>query len=119
MNYKQIIIFFLLLSNIFSCENHATKFDKILWDKKEDIFFDNRKDIVNDLMKNHLRRGMHYKQVIQLIGEPQYKQDSTEISYEISVEFGRLDIDPIKSSSLVLQFNDSLLQTFHLEGYGK
>ena len=118
MNYKQIIILF-LLSSIFSCKNHATKFDKILWDKKEDLFFDYRKDIVNDLMKNHLSRGMHYKQVIQLIGEPQYKQDSTEISYEISVEFGRLDIDPIKSSSLVLQFNDSLLQNFHLEEYGK
>ena len=106
MNYKQNIILFVLISSTFSCENNATKFDKILWDKKEDIFFDNRKDIVNDLIKNHLRRGMHYK------------QDSTEISYEIFVDYG-LNIDPIKSSSLVLHFKDSLLQTFYLEEYEK
>lgn len=118
MNYKQIIILFLLLSSIFSCKNQATKFDKILWNKKEDIFFDNRKDIVDDLMKNHLRRGMHYKQVTMLLGDPQYKQDSTEISYEIFVDFG-LNIDPIKSSSLVLLFKDSLLKTFYFEEYEK
>jgi dihydrofolate reductase len=90
-------------------------FNRAEWNRK-DIYYHDRKLVVNDLMKNHLPQGMHYREVTDLLGEGKTYfpyNDSTDfaLSYEIEVLHRRADIDPYDMVFLHIIFSaaDSLL----------
>ena len=109
-----LILFVFLL---FSCGIGDKKFDKTTWNEKNDIFFANREKMVKDLMENHLKKGMTYEEVIDLLGQAENYQDDppNTICYEIMVDYG-WNIDPQKGKTLYIEFSrDSTLKNVRLE----
>ncbi len=93
------------------------KFDKSKWDKRFDGFYEYRENMVQDLIKNHLEKGMKLKKVVELLGEPTNYQNkkNNEIYYEIMVDYG-WNIDPMEGKELQIKFDkDSTVTTFRLE----
>jgi hypothetical protein len=99
------------------------KFEKKKWNSKSDvIFYDYREKMVKDLMKNHLKKGMNYKEVIDLLGKPDNGQNTAPnnmMIYEIMTDYG-WDIDPQKGKDLYIEFTkDSTIKEFRLEEWKK
>lgn len=108
-----IAVIFLLTS----CNNQRMEFDKEKWNERDDIFYANREKMVTDLMENHLKKGMTYKEVLNLLGSSEnYQNDSPNtIGYEIMVDYG-WNIDPQKGTTLYIEFtNDSIVKDIKLE----
>jgi hypothetical protein len=109
-----LILFIFLL---FSCGIEDKKFDKTTWNEKNDMFFANREKMVKDLMENHLKKGMTYEEVIDLLGQTESYQDDppNTICYEIMVDYG-WNIDPQKGKTLYIEFSrDSTVKNVRLE----
>ena len=106
--------FFISLLVILSSCRTEIKFDKVKWAEKADLMtFSNRKSMINDLIKNYHLRGQSYKQIIELLGEPQSDLDSNfKIFYDVDIDYGS-DIDPVYSKTLSFQFSiDSIVQKY-------
>ena len=104
----------LLLSN---CKEKEVEFDKSEWNKRIDGYYKYRENMVTDLMENHLRKGMEYNKVIELLGESGNYQNKkpNEITYEIMVDYG-WNIDPMEGKELYIEFdNDSTITDIRLE----
>jgi len=111
---KLILICFCLL---FACGPKQMKFEQSKWNKSIDGFYDYRENMVNDLIENHLQKGMSYKNVIDLLGEPGNYMDiePNEIVYEIMVDY-EWNIDPMEGKDLYIKFGkDSTLINTRLE----
>jgi len=94
-----------------SCNISNEKFDKNIWGTADGFHLGKRKSMLKDLMKNHLKEGLPYKKIIELLGEPDegWGNYSKDVVYEIYEDFG-LDIDPIGCTLLTLEFDkDSIL----------
>ena len=83
------------------------KFDKTAWnytgvDTGDPIEYPNRDKMVNDLLENQKIKGLNKKQVFNLLGETEIKNN--RISYKILTDFG-WDIDPIHTKYLEIKFN--------------
>jgi hypothetical protein len=83
-------------------------FDQEKWNEKVDFFYTYRKQMVNDLVNNHLKLGMKLNEIECLLGKPDgIDSISTEkngIIYGIIEDYG-WDIDPIETQDLILTFN--------------
>ena len=93
------------------------EFDKSKWNETFDGFYEYRENMVEDLMQNHLKKGMNYKTVVKLLGTPVNSKNNktNEISYEIMVDYG-WNIDPMEGDVLYLKFEkDSTLIKSRLE----
>ena len=93
------------------------EFDKSKWNERFDGFYENRENMVQDLMENHLEKGMDLKNVIELLGEPgNYQNKKTnEITYEMMVDYV-WNIDPMEGKELYIKFDkDSTVTDFRLE----
>lgn len=91
-------------------------FDKAKWNVKNDVFdFTYREKMINDLMQTHLKKGMTYKEVTNLLGESNYGNlPQNTLVYQIKTDYG-FGIDPIKVKNLHIEFtNDSILENFEL-----
>lgn len=100
-----------------SCGVEQKKFDKNTWNDMDDIMYANRESMISDLMENHLRQGMTYKEVVELLGKPENYANikSNTIGYEIMVDYG-WDIDPVKGKTLYIELTkDSTVNDFKLE----
>lgn len=70
--------------------------------------------MVFDLIENHKLKGLKYRELINMLGEPSGSDDSTEIFYDIRINYG-LDIDPTNGLTLAFQYNrDSIITDFQL-----
>ena len=79
--------------------------------------YDNRESMVQDLMDNHLHKGMTYKELKELIGQPENyaNMDANTIAYEIMVDYG-WDIDPVESKTLYIELSpDSTVIAYRLK----
>jgi hypothetical protein len=97
-----------------------TKFnyDRNLWNEKDDMEYPHRKKMVDDIIKYLKLKGETLSSIKYLLGEPSYI-DTTEIIYQIEEKYG-IDIDPIGSTSLVLEFNkDSIITEVRKDEYKK
>ncbi len=93
------------------------KFEKSNWNKSFDGFYEYRENMVQDVMENHLKKGMKLKKVIELLGKPSNYQNKNdyEIIYEITVNYG-WNIDPIEVKELYIEFDkDSTITNFKLK----
>jgi hypothetical protein len=113
-----IITIFLYLLN---CVNKEMNFNKAKWNAQTGGFYKYRENMVNDLMKTYLRKGMTYVQVTELIGIPEnnIKVNENTVVYEIMQNFGT-DIDPIETKYLKIEITkDSLVKSYILEHWKK
>ena len=115
---KEITILTFIFSLFFaSCGVEVKKFDKTTWNDMDDFMYANRESMISDLMKSHLRKGMTFKEVVELLGNPENYANikSNTIGYEIMVDYG-LNIDPIEGKTLFIELtNDSIVKDFKLE----
>ncbi len=119
-HYPKFLII-LVLIYLFACKSRNQKFDQALWNKRTDMFYEYRDKMINDLMKNHLQKGMRYKMVNDMLGKPENYSDldSNMIGYEVFVDYG-WDIDPIETKTLLIGFSkDSTITEFRLEHWEK
>lgn len=118
-NFRILILFWLFV--VASCQIQDEKFDKTAWNKRTDMFYDNRNKMIDDLMENHLQKGMTLKSVIEMLGNhDNYSDlDSNTIGYEIYVDYG-WDIDPVETKTLLIEFSkDSTITGFRLKHWKK
>jgi len=82
------IFLLIVITLISSCGEKEMKFDKSKWNERFDGFYEYRKNMVQDLMENHLEKGMEFKKVVELLGEPGNYQNKkeNEITYEVRNE---------------------------------
>lgn len=105
------------MAQLSSCGVKEMKFDKSKWNERFDGFYEYRENMVQDLMENHLEKGMELKKVVELLGEPgnYHNKKENEIIYEIMVDYG-WNIDPMEGKELYIEFNkDSIITDFKLE----
>lgn len=82
--------------------------------------FPNRKYMVDDLVKNYPLKGKKLADIVQLLGKPQSKLDSTlQIFYDIDVNYGS-DIDPGYTKTLSIVFDkDTVVKSFKVDEWKK
>jgi hypothetical protein len=112
-----IFIMFSVLLFLASCGHKEKQFDKSTWNLRNDIKYANRESMVADLIENHLREGMTYNALIDLLGSPENYLDMkpNTVAYEITADYG-WDIDPVEGKTLFIELtNDSLVKNIKLE----
>jgi len=108
----RLLLFALVTLCIGSCTNNQ-QFDKTAWSEKGDLgIYPNREKMLKDLMNNHPLKGLTYKQLIDLLGEPEkYKdEEPNTATYNIMTDYGG-DIDPVYVKNLEVKFSiDSIVK---------
>lgn len=118
---KFLFVIFCIISIVFITSffyhNSNMKFDSQKWPIKNDIDYSYRKRMISDLIESDLLNNKTYKDVIEIIGKPDYADRENNYFYNIIVKYGN-DIDPIYLKSLVVSFNsDSVIDTFFVYEY--
>lgn len=114
----QLILLSLL---VVSCSKKEIKFNKTGWNKGADHVYEYRELMVNDLAQNHLRKGMCYQELVDLLGKPgqPYFKKGFQLSYQIMEDYG-WDIDPVETKTLIFDMtSDSLVKDFRIEHWKK
>lgn len=110
-------IIFISICLLFSSCVKQMELEKSKWEKRIDGFYEYRENMVKDVMNNHLKKGMGYNSVIELLGEPGNYMNikENEIIYEIMVDY-KWNIDPMEGTELYIEFGkDSTLINYRLE----
>jgi len=110
---KTTILNLLILIFIIGCGTNDLKFDSKKWIAIENgLYGENyRKKMINDLIHNKLQfdyeNGTNRKEVIKLIGEPDFidKCENDYESYKVEEKFGV--IDPNGYTYLKLEYNEN------------
>ena len=113
---KNFMIIFCLCF-LSACGNDQLDFEKAKWNETVDGFYKFRESMANDLMKNHLVKGMTYQELTDLIGEPENFANLKEntIGYTLMVYYG-WNIDPVETKTLMIELTaDSLVQDFNIK----
>ena len=104
-----------------SCVNNQ-KFDKTKWEEQGDLrTYPNRKSMLNDLTKNYKLTGLSYRQLINLLSEPDNYSDNEKdvVYYEIETDYGS-DIDPVYTKTLQMKLTkDSIVKSFTINEWKK
>lgn len=111
-----IVILFISILIFASCESSEMKFNKSKWEEQSDGFYEHREKMVNDLTKNHLRKGMTYEELVNMLGTPENYADMeiNTIVYTIMEYYGS-NIDPIETKTLRIKLTkDSLVEDYKI-----
>lgn len=116
-------LFFLIITLFIntSCESNEIKFDKSKWNERVDGIYLYREKMATDLIANHLQKGMTYREIEELLGNPEVYSNLGDnlIAYAIMVDFG-WDIDPVETKTLIIELtNDSLVNNYEIMHWKK
>ena len=103
-------------TTIFSCESKEVKFNKTSWNERIDGFYLNREEMVNDLVSNHLHKGMSYTELVETLGRPENYSDmeTNTVAYGIMEDYG-WNIDPVETKTLRIKLSkDSLVESYKI-----
>jgi len=104
-----------------SCTKEQTKFNQRQWNTPDEIDYNHRELMIEDLSKNYLKQGMKFTDAENLLGKNQLRNesDSLQLQYEIYTYYGS-DIDPIKTKTLMINFSaDSTLTNIRIDHWEK
>jgi hypothetical protein len=102
-----------IITLFFSTCNQDQKFDKASWQQQGDLgIYPNREKMLKDLMNHHQLKGLTYKQLVDLIGEPEKYSDEepNTATYNIVTDYGR-DIDPVYIKNLEVKISSDSIVT--------
>ena len=119
-NISYILLYTIFLS-FTSCKPEQTKFNQNQWKTRNDLDYNHRELMIEDLSKNYLKPGMKFREVENLLGKNDFvsEQDSLQLQYEIYVDYGS-DIDPIETKTLIVNFDlDSTLTKTRIDLWEK
>ncbi|WP_396188136.1 hypothetical protein [Flavobacterium sp.] len=119
-NILHILLYIIFLS-FTSCKPEQTKFNQSHWKTRNDLDYNHRELMIEDLSKNYLKLGMKFRKVENLLGKNDFvsEQDSLQLQYEIYVNYGS-DIDPIETKTLIVNFDsDSTLTKTRIDHWKK
>ena len=72
--------------------------------------------MLSDLITNHKLIGLKYSQIVELLGEPDFKDS---LCYSIIVDYGT-NIDPVYTKNLNFTFSmDSIITSFNVQDWKK
>ena len=100
------LLFFGLLL-VFSCGGRQIKFNKKKWLEIDDGFYSSREKMIQDILENHLKPGMTYYEIVQLLGpqENLHLQEKNTMGYTEMVDYG-WDIDPVETKTLYIELDE-------------
>lgn len=102
---------------LLSC-NQQIKFDRTKWKTKDDMEYPYRNDMLKDLTTNYKLVGLKYAELLELLGQPNFK-DSSSLTYKI-IEDYKQDIDPVYTKNLNFTFSsDSVITLFKIDEWKK
>ena len=114
---QTLLILVLILS---SCGVKDEKFNSQRWKEMDGDSYSKREPLVNDLMKNHLHKGMNYSEIIELLGNPEIfgESEKNRIGYILHIDYDL--IDPIQGKDLIVDLsNDSTVSDYRIVGWKK
>lgn len=91
-------------------------FDKHSWTKREDPLFPPllRDRMLDDLLKHHQLKGLHYRQLTDSLGAPDGGENGF-VFYTIKEEYGH-DIDPVYEKNLLIYIDkDSVVTGYEVK----
>ena len=116
----KITLYILLLLMATSC--HHKNFDKAIWNSKlvdDEITYENRYEMLDDLLENHQLKGKTIADVERIMGkfdEHDYSDQTNEIIIPILVEWQ--GIDPYKYKYLNLRYNSkNIIDSVYITAY--
>ncbi len=118
---KPCCIIFLIAIILISCEQKQVKFEQNKWKTRNDIDYNHREFMIQDLKDHYLKPGIKYNEVAKLLGENYNERsgDSIQLQYEIYTDFGT-DIDPVETKTFIVNFNsDSVLVNTRIDHSSK
>lgn len=119
---KKLKVIILLISIfLISCKQKQVKFEQNKWKTRNDIDYNHRELMIQDLKQNYLKPEMKYNDVEKLLGENynERSEDSIQLQYEIYTDFGT-DIDPVETKTFIVNFNsDSVFINAKIDHWSK
>lgn len=118
---KSCIIILLVAILLISCEQKQVKFEQNKWKTIDDINYNHRELMIQDLKEHYLKPGIKYNEVAKLLGENynERSEDSIQLQYEIYTDFGT-DIDPVETKTFIVNFNsDSVFVNTRIDHWEK
>src|ERR1700761_2676227 len=105
------------------CTYHSEqiKFNRAQWDDGDIEIYPYRDAMLNDLLTNYHLKGMRYKDMTKLLGEPNRWENVNIDSpyYTINTDYGH-DIDPVYTKALTIYLNkDSIITTYKIKEWRK
>jgi len=110
-NIKNSILILILMFT--SCGIKDEKFNSYTWKNMVGDNFSDREPLVNDLIKNHMHKGMSYHEIIQLLGNPEIfgESEKNNITYILQIEYDL--IDPVRGKDLIINLTkDSTISEY-------
>lgn len=103
-----------------SCSSDR-KFSQEEWKPREPLAIDQRRSMEKDLINNYLNTNLPYKNIITLLGVPDFKDSiNNRVSYITDVEYEWMGIDETKIRYLDLVFDkDSILMNSKIREWNK
>jgi hypothetical protein len=108
----RLLVFVIVAAFVCSC-NSNQKFDKTAWQQRGDLgLYPKREKMLKDLINNYQLKRLNYKQVIELLGEPEkYSNEGPNtVTYNVVTDYGP-DIDPVYIKNLEVKFNSDSIVT--------
>lgn len=107
-----LLIFILILS---SCGVKDEKFNSRIWKEMDGNSYSKREPLINDLIKNHLYKGMKYREIKDLLGNPEIfgEGEKNRIGYILQIDYDM--IDPIRGKDLIVDLSkDSTVSNYRI-----
>lgn len=104
-----------------SCVTEQLDFEKSKWNESDDGSYKYRESMAKNLMETHLKKGMTYQQLTDLIGNPENfaNLEPNIIGYTLMVDYG-WDIDPVETKTLIIELTaDPLVKYYKIEHWEK